>query len=264
MKSKLYALIYIAGWLTISSSCNRKNDYSNIAQVIREWNFNLTASAENTATPHPGATALFHMIVNSDSSISYDIKLDSLPDRIANARINLGDPVSEGALLLNLPIRIYSTYASGVITGLSPAVIETLVNNNIEKYINVGTDNAPSGLVRGQLNSNIVLSKNVALSGSTQATGTAYIRLASNNTLYSKIVVANDAADPATAATINQGPAGATGPAIVNLVSSAQEFGTARKTTVSASVYSALLSNSSYVNVSSAGNPNGILRGQIR
>lgn len=264
MKLKLYSLICIAGGLAICTSCNKKNDYSPTAQVVRDWNFNLSSSNENTVSTGQAASALFHMIASNDNSISYDIKLDGLPDRVSNAQINLGDPVSEGALLLNLPIRIYSTYASGVITGLRPGLIDTLLNNNIEKYINVGTEKAPAGLVRGQLNSNIVLSQNVPLTGSATATGTAFVRLASNNTLYSKVVVNNDPTNPAMAATINQGAAGNNGPVLVNIVSSPQEFGIGKKTTVSASVYSTLLNNRTYVNVTSAGNPNGLLRGQIR
>jgi hypothetical protein len=272
MNLKLLAFVYFVGLVMLSSSCNRKNDYATTnAEVIREWNFPLSSNNENTVTTGAEITAQFHMVAMGDSSITYDVKIDSASDRIATAQINLGDPVSEGPLLMNLPVRVYSTYASGVVTGLRPGFIDTLLNNNIEKYINITSGRAPAGIVRGQLNSTLVLSRNVPLTGTavvpsatTTASGTAFLRLASNNTLYSKVVVNNDPADPVTAATINQGVSGSNGPSIVNLASSASEFGTARKTAVNASAYSTMLSNNTYVNVSSAGNPNGKLRGQIR
>jgi hypothetical protein len=240
--------------------------------VIREWNFTISSSNQNYIYGGPEAEANFHMVVLSDSSVRYDVKIDSAADRITGARINLGDPVSEGALILELPVRIYSTYASGVLTGLAPALMETLLNNNIDKYINITSDKAPLGLVRGQLNSTIVLSKNVSLRGTslvpsvaTTTTGTAFLRLASNNTLYSKVVINNnDPADPVTTATINQGASTVNGPVLYTLVSSATEFGVGKKTTISSSLYSTLLSSGTYVIVNSALRPSGKLRGQIK
>lgn len=269
---KIY-LVYIIGCLAIAFSCNKKNDYSNNVEVIKELTFNLSSSNENYVISGAPTTAIFHLVVLADSSMRYDIKGDTAyPDRIVGAEIRLGDPVSEGGLLLNLPVRVYGTYASGVLTGVAPSVIETLLNNNIDKYINVITDRAANGLVRGQLNSDLVFSKNVPLTGTsvvpsvtTTTNGTTFLRLTSNNVLYSKVVVNNnDPADPVATATINQGAATANGAAILTLASSPQEFGVGKKSTISAAVNSALLSNSTYVTVNSTLNPNGKLRGQIR
>lgn len=272
MKVKLYAFFYIIGYLVIAGACNKKNDYNTNVDVVKEWNFNLSSSNENFVTPGAETNATFHMVVLGDNSIRYDVKVDSAADRIVTAEIRLGDPVSEGALLLNLPVRIYSTYASGVLTGLSSTVIETLLNNNIEKYINITSEKAPSGLVRGQLNADLILSENVALSGTavvpsvtTTTSGTAFLRLSSKNVLYSKVVINNnDPADPVTTATINQGISTANGPVVVNLASSASDFGVGKTSAVSPAVASTLVSNNTYVTVNSALRTGGKLRGQIR
>jgi hypothetical protein len=271
MKTGLYTLTCILTCITLTTSCNKKNDYNGNVEVIKEWKFALSSFNENHATSPIETNATFHMVALADNSIRYDVQIDSA-DRIVAAHIKLGDPVSNGNLLVNLPVRVYSTYASGILTGLSSGLMDTLLNNNIEKYINLTTNKAPFGLVRGQLNSNLVLSRNVVLSGSsvlpavsTTTTGIAFLRLTADNVLYSKIIVNNnDPSDPVTAATINQGISTAAGPVLLTLASTPQEFGVGKKATVSASAYSALLSSSTYVTLSSGLRPGGKLRGQIR
>ncbi|GEO08939.1 CHRD domain-containing protein [Segetibacter aerophilus] len=271
MKIKLYTSIYILACLAIATSCNKRNDYNGNVEVIKEWNFTLSSFNENYATPAIETSATFHMVALADNSIRYDVKIDSA-DRIVAARINLGDPLTEGSLLIDLPVRIYSTYASGVLPGLRAGLMDTLLNNDIEKYINITSNKAPLGLVRGQLNSELVLSKNVSLSGSavvpsvtTTTAGTAFLRLTANNVLYSKIVLTNnDPSDPVTMATINQGGSAANGPAIVTLASTPQDIGVAKKASVNSSVSTALLNGNTYVTLSSALKPVGKLRGQIK
>jgi hypothetical protein len=251
----------------VASSCNKRNDYNGNVEVIKEWNFILSSFNENYAPSEIETIATFHMVALADNSIRYDVKIDSA-DRIAAGRINLGDPLTEGALVLDLPVRIYNTYASGALTGLSAGLIDTLLNNNIEKYINITSGKAPSGLVRGQLNSELVLAKNLNLSGNsvvpavgTSTSGTAFLRLTANNVLYSKIVVTdNDPSDPAIAATINQGATTPNGQVLITLASAPQEIGVGKKSTVSTSVYAALLNTSTYVTLNSALKPAGKLR----
>jgi hypothetical protein len=273
MKIKPVVFLHIAAVLAIISACNKKNDYSNNVEVIREWNFTLSSSNENVVSARTQTTATFHMVVLADSSIRYDIKGDTaLADRLVSATINLGDPVTDGPLLLDLPIRVYGTYASGVLTGISRNYVNDLLNDHIDKYVNVTSDDAPAGLVRGQLNKEIVFSKNVQLSGNamvpavnTTTSGTAFLRVTSDNVLYSKIVIINnDQQDPVTIATINQGIATANGAVLVNLATSAQEFGVGKKSTIASSASTAIIGSSTYVTVSSVFHPAGKLRGQVR
>lgn len=273
MKIKLYSFFYIIIVLVVITSCNKRNDYNGNVEVINEWNFNMSSTNQNYVITGPQTNANFHMVLLADNSIRYDVKLDSTSgERISSLQIRLGDPVTEGAVLLNLPVRVYGTYGSGTVPGLRGSLLDTLRNSSIDKYINVGTDRVQSGLVRGQLNSTLLLSASVPLTGSavvpsitTTTSGTAFLRLTNNGSLYSKVMINNnDPADPVTAASINQGISSANGPVIVTLASSPQEFGVGRKVTVSPSVSSALVNGSSYVTVASALRPSGKLRGQVR
>ena len=269
---KLYAFVCVLGLVAISSSCNKKNDYTSVVEVIREWNFTISSFNVNAATLSTPTTATFHMVVLGDSSLRYDVKLDSSSETINSLQIKLGDPVTDGALLLNLPIRIYGTYAYGTLPGVSGSVIASLLDDKTEKYINVSSGNAPNGLVRGQLNSEVVLATNVPLSGTsvvpavnTTTSGTAYIRMTSDKMLYSKIVItADDPTDPVTTATLNKGASGVNGSVIASLVASPTDFGVGKKTTVSAADYATILSNNTYVIVNSGMNAGGKLRGQVK
>ncbi|MDQ6813821.1 MAG: CHRD domain-containing protein [Bacteroidota bacterium] len=273
MKMKVSAVFGIIGCLVVTAACNKKNDYSNNVEVVKEWNFTVSSSNLNYVLSGGEATAVFHMLLLADSSLTYDIHGDTAAgDRIVGAEIRLGDPVTDGPVLVNLTLRQGSSYGSGSVTGLRAAIIDQLLNNNVQKYVTITSGRAPNGLVRGQLNSNIVFSKNVALTGAsvvpsvpTNTTGTAFLRLTSDNILYSKVVVnKDDPADPVTTATINQGVPSANGPAILNLVSNAGEFGIGKKTPISASISATLLNNSTYVTATSALKPSGKIRGQIR
>ncbi|MCW3113850.1 MAG: domain containing protein [Segetibacter sp.] len=273
MKIKLYIFLYILGFLAINSSCNKKNDYTSNVEVVREWKLNLSSANQNVVTTGAPANAVFNMVALADNSLRYEIKGDtSSSDRIVAAQIRLGDPLSEGALLVSLPVRVYGTYASGTLTGLSTGLMDTLRNNAIEKYITVTSDRAPSGLVRGQLNSNIVFSKNVSLTGgavipsvTTTTNGTAFLRITSDSVLHSRVVINNnDVSDPVLNATINQGAASANGPLLLNLAASGSEFNVSKRMQLTGSAYSALLNNNTYVTVNSTLYPSGKLRGQIR
>lgn len=267
-----HTFVYMLGLFVITSSCNKKNNYDNTADVIREWNFNLSSGNENHAISGNETSAAFHMVALSDNSLRYDINVGTAEDKILGAKISSGDPISEGSEILNLSARIANNYVSGTVTGIRQSLMDSLLNNNIEKYVNVITQHNPTGLVRGQLNSNVVIASNVQLTGTsvvppvtTNTTGTAYIRLTSDKILYSNVVISNDdPADPVTKATVNNGVVGSNGSVLLNLVNSAAEFGIPEKNAITENDYNALTHNNTYVVVSSASNPTGKLRGQLR
>lgn len=269
---KVYLIITFTALLAVFIGCSKKSDYNKNTDVIKEWRFVISSSGENTIATGKEVSAVFHMIALADSSLTYDIQAnDSTGDNITSAKLHLGDPLTDGAILINLPVRIYSNYASGVLSNIRPGLMDTLLNDNLDKYINATSVKAPAGLMRGPLNSTIVLSRNVQLTGdalvpavATNAKGIAFIRLMNNHTLYSKIVVTNDPADSVATATINSGTNTTNGPVLLNLASSAADFGIAKKASINASVYAVLSANSTYVIAGSANNPSGKIRGQIK
>lgn len=276
MKIKIYQFAYLVV-LFFLGSCSKPNDYTTDenAEVDKQWNLRLLAASENHPTPGKADSARLQFVVMNNNSIRYDVFIDSLNaagDRITKVQLQLGDPLTEGPVLLDLNPRLSGWYASGVINGVRQSLIDTIKNETIAKYVNVYTANAPTGLVRGQLGSQIVYAKNVELTGAnvtpavtTTTTGTAYIRIAEDRTLYSKIVINNpDAANAETAAGIYQGAPGATGALILNLATAATDFNVTKKIPLTETQYTQLLNNRSYVLVRSALNTSGKLRGQLR
>ena len=271
MKIKLYPFTY-AFILFAAMSCRKLNNYSNIkGEVLKEWKSTLSSENENHINGGSETTASLNFQVLSDNSIQFDINVDSSTDKILKTQINLGDPVTDGPVIYELPARIANSYISGVIKGIRQSLIDTLLDDSIDKYINVISENAPNGLVRGQLNTEVVFSKNVALSGDkvvssvpTTSTGIAYLRITAGKTLYSKVTVNNiENTDPVTSAAINQGIEGANGSEIITLAASDADFETGKKLALSDAEYGAL-STSNYVIVTSVQHTNGKLRGQVR
>lgn len=100
---------------------------------------------------------------------------------------------------------------------------------------------------------------------STASSGVAYLRVTADHKLYSKVTINNDeAADPVTAATINQGNTTSNGAVITTIAASPADFNVAKQAVLSDAVYASVLSNDTYVTVGSSLYPNGKLRGQIR
>lgn len=278
MKLKFYGFSYLALVLFVVS-CSKPNNYTEVAQdVIKEYRSTVSTTNINSANSYPAATSLFVMKFFSDStSVNYDIYVDSIKsfgDRLTGVTINLGDPLTDnGQVLINLTGR-YSYYnATGVLKDLRKSLVDTLMNDNIDKYINVITSKAPEGLMRGQLNTEITFASNVDLTGNnvnpvvnTSTTGRGLVRvLTTINTfspvrkLYSKVEISNDeASDPVTNATINT----ASG-TLIDLITGGN-FNQNKVVTLSESEYSNFLNDPLYLNITSANYKNGKLRGRIR
>lgn len=252
----------------------KKNSYNVIPALTKEWNMLVTTENANYSTGTIAGKGTLSMKLYSDYTMDFDIKFDQLSESVLGASINLGDPVSEGAVILNLAPRVSGTYISGRVN-VNQAIIDILLNNSIDKYFCVFTNSYPQGIARAQLNTQFVFSKKIALSGSnvvpvpisTSTTGMALLRITSDNRLFSKVVLYNNSsADPATTATIHQGGVGTNGTSIYTLVNSPTEFGISKVVAGNTTLISAVINNSGYVNVSSVTYPlpGGKLRGQIR
>lgn len=270
MKLK-FTIAVLAVVLTVMS-CRRENEsFSNNA--IKEWFVPFSATYANPATPGRVDSGTAHIILYQDSSIRYDFRVPNLQsgDALTGVTFNAGDPITNGPVLRNLQPRISNNYVSGGVFHLSPSLMDSLLTD-MPLYINVTSSQNTNGLLRGQLNENIALAANVALSGAnevppvnTTATGTAVIRVTADRTVYSNVTVTNvEPADQLTMAHIHVGAAGQNGPIIVPLASSASDFNQTRTFSISSTQYDSLVALPLYVNVHSQLSPAGKIRGQIK
>ncbi len=139
-------------------------------------------------------------------------------------------------------------------------------------YVNVHSNQAPAGIMRGQMDKNIIFAANVAMSGAnevppvtTTAKGTTYLRLADDNTLFSKVIVTDlEAGDTLTAAHVHTAAAGVNGPVLIPLCEGAVDFGVSKVSALTAATISSLLNDEVYANAHTTSHPSGIIRGQIR
>ena len=276
MKSSLYQFLIIS-LLVGTVSCSKPNNYAEFtSEVRREFKVTVATTNENHYVASPYSSVTLDLKVFADNSINYLVFIDSARNRgdaIKSVEVRLGDPITEnGTLLAVLPGKFASGYAQAIIKNLRASFIDTLLNDNIPKYINVVTYAEPVGLVRGQMNSDIVFSNNVNLNGKniipnvpTATTGLGLIRITTDLMLYSKILITNDeAADPVTGAKLFSGNVFDTGLEVLTLANSPSQLTNPKIVNLSAAQYGQLLNAAFYINVTSATYTNGKIRGQAK
>jgi len=210
----------------------------------------------------------------SDNSLVYNFHIHNLKpgDVLSAAHIHAGDPGTSGDVLIDLHPSFVGTGATGTVKNLRPGQVDSLLNKPV--YINIHSAQVNSGLVRGQLDKEIELAMDIALSGAnevptavpTAATGQAILRLTSDKVLYSRVTVNNlEANDTVTVSHIHRGGAGANGGVRIFLCATEADFGVLK---VSAplhdSLFHMLTTDPMYVNVHSRRFGPGLIRGQVR
>lgn len=209
----------------------------------------------------------------SDNSLAYTFHIHNLTpgDVLTQAHIHAGDPGTSGDVLINLAPTFVGSGASGIVKNLRAGQVDSLLNMPV--YINVHSAQVGSGLVRGQLDKNITLAMDIALSGEnespevpTTATGQAILRLTDDKVLYSKVTVENlETDDTVTVSHIHRGGAGANGPVRIFLCASEDDFGVLKiSAPLQDSLYHMLTTDPMYVNVHSRRHGGGLIRGQVR
>lgn len=258
---------------TIFFSC-KKDDAVLAPSVVKTWSVSLSAKNENPAPAGRSETGTAVLTLMSDNSLNYTITVNNLTsgDMFMAAHLHVGDAITSGAVILPLSPVFSGSTGTGVTTNLRSTLVDSLKDDSNEIYFNAHTMQVGSGLVRGQLNTNIEMAADVALSGAnesvpvtTTATGVATFRLTSAKKLYTKFVITNlEAGDAMTAAHIHKGVVGVNGVVIVPIYSSTAEFGTVKIITVDDVLFTSLKTDAIYANAHSTNKGSGIVRGQIR
>lgn len=216
------------------------------------------------------ATAILQLF--SDNTLQYNIVVTNLTagDAITASHIHLGNAGSNGSVYIPFSSSgIYGSTISGTVQ-LTSTQADTL--KTIPAYVNVHTTQAPGGLIRGQIDSKVVLAADIVMLGtnevpsvSTTASGLATIRMTQNKNLYVKVVVSNlEAGDSMRLAHFHSAAAGINGSVILGFYTTNADFGTLKIIAVDNPTYTSLLNDALYVNAHSSAHPAGIIRGQLR
>lgn len=254
-------------------SC-KKDNQAPAPTMVKEITVALSAANENPQPAGRTETGSASVKIFSDNSVTVDVTVNGLAsgDNITAGHFHVGDPVTNGGVVVDLSPTITGSTIKSKLTNLRTSFLDTLMNGTADIYLNFHSSQAPSGIIRGQVFNGVTFASSVALTGAnevpavtTTATGTALLRITADNKLYSKITVTNvEAGDALTAGHIHTGAAGTNGGVLLGLCASSADFGVTKIFTPATAVLTAIKTDALYVNVHSTNKPNGIVRGQIR
>ena len=268
--------IILPAFVLVIASC--KNDSSGTPvptpTIVKEWNIPMSAKYESPAPAGRSETGTANLKLMSDNSLEYTIAVTGLAsgDALTAAHLHAGDAITSGPVILSLNPVFTAGSSTGIVNNLRASLIDSLKNAANDIYINAHTSQVGSGLVRGQLNTNIELAADVAMSsanevpaGTSAATGLGLLRLTSDKKAYIKVTVTGlEAGDTLTAAHIHKAATGVNGPIILGFYGSAADFGTEKVVTVDDALFASLKTDAIYMNAHSKTKPGGLIRGQIR
>lgn len=227
------------------------------------------------------ASGVSQFSLNSDfSSISYSVQVEGLSGAIMGAHLHNAAAGANGPVVVDLSGDVSGNTISGTISGaaLTQSLIIELLESNI--YINVHTAANPNGELRGQVNRVAREGYSVNLSGdqevpgvSTSANGGGIVTISRERNNAHVMLVVKDLSGPITASHIHNAAAGMNGGvefdlspwfAKANDYDGAFGYLTATGTMpMNAAAETKFRNNEMYVNVHTAANPNGEVRGQV-
>ena len=240
----------------------------------------LTGGAEVPASTSM-ATGTAQFSLNSTFTvITYSVQVEGLSGAITGAHLHTGVAGTTGGAVIDLSGDVNGNIISGTISGapLTDAVIIELLESGI--YLNVHTVAFPDGEIRAQVNRVAREGYSVNLTGdqqvpgvATSASGGGIVTISRERNNAHIMLVAKDLSGPITASHIHNAAAGATGGVEFDIsswfagtgttdgaygywsTSSMPPLGTTQEVK--------FRNNEMYVNVHTAANPDGEIRGQV-
>lgn len=156
MKLKLQQFLSLALITGVAFVSCRKNEYAqNTPIIIKEYVFPVSTASQLHPVSSPAFTKDMKMEIFDDNSITYEIYEDSAGTRsdvITSVEIRSGDSSVNGPIIALLPGKYRSGWATGTVGNFRKSFIyDTMMNANVQKYLNVVSTQEPLGLVRGQI-----------------------------------------------------------------------------------------------------------------
>lgn len=268
---------YLNGGLYINVHTNAHTDGEIRGQILLETDWSFVSSLDGAQLIPSSNTAAYGLgifTLSKDSSkIKYNIIVEGASGALTEARLNYGVKGVNGPEAINITSAINGNAISGVITSPTKALIDSLIQSKV--YIDLGTTMHPNGTeLRGQLNNEKdYLYFDALLNGqqevpviTTAALGVASIKLSTAfDTLWYDIV-STGLSGTITAAHLHAGAPGVSGNVVIDIIAglsgnriSGKIYGTA----LTADFIQKLLRGDLYVNLHTALNANGEIRGQV-
>ncbi len=248
------------------------------AQLMMSNNLNYVSWLDGAQEVPPVSVtgkgvALFWVNAAMDS-LWYNVIVDSTTGAITAAHLHEGAKGSNGGVLVNLSSGINGNLITGVATGLTKANLSKIMKSNV--YINVHTAANASGEVRGQLMPLARTGYTALINGLqevpvvvTTAMGSGIVSVDAMETNAHYMFVVNGLSGNITGAHFHNAAVGANGGVVHNVTSSFSQNGTSDAafnywtTGFTAANAKQFRDGEIYVNIHTAANANGEIRGQI-
>jgi hypothetical protein len=228
--------------------------------------------------PPSGSTAYGLAIVklNMDSSkMKIDMMVDGLTGSITGVHMHLGGDSVNGPVAVDLTEFVDGKVIQGTVDSSDfLSIVDSLVSGLV--YLNVHTGIYPNGEIRGQLQMDKGIAFHSFLTGdqevppvSTNAVGLAHVSFNPIMDAVTYHIIAVGLNDSLTGAHLHLGQPGIIGPVIVDL--SANDTmdtfilnGEIDQLSIPDTLMQNLLTSNIYINLHTAPNPDGVIRGQMR
>ena len=237
----------------------------------------LLAGQEVPPVTEDGFGAVEVTLDGDRDTVTLEARVSGLTGPITGAHIHKGSDSVNGPVVKGLTVegtRITGTWnRTDSEFPFTTTLLNDLLTGNL--YVNVHTDKHKGGEVRGQLMSTLNKVYAIQLEGSqevpavnTDAKGTARVMVSPDRQTVTVKGVAHGLSGDITGAHIHMAPTGLSGPVVKPLVITDNSFAVTWTTTDASeplvpSAIERLMNGEYYINIHTAANPNGEIRGQI-
>jgi Cu/Zn superoxide dismutase len=228
----------------------------------------LGGAQENPAVVSDGQGVAVVTLDQSQSNLYVNVSLSSLSGPITGAHIHEAAVGVNGPVVIDLTPYLVGNRIKGVVRGVPNTVLMKLLNGSY--YINVHTENNPSGEIRGQLGLETDYRYSAQMDGSqenpavtTDGRGLGIFTLSQNEANVHFKILFTGLTSTVTAAHIHRAAVGMNGGVVFSLVSFINGNTIEGDWQPDSTLLSALKAGELYVNVHTDNNMGGEIRGQI-
>lgn len=270
--SLISELLLGTAYINIHTAANPNGEIRGQISLESDWSFIADANGMQEVPPvSTSANGLGVFTLSKDNStMSYKFIAQGLSGAITGAHLHEGAAGANGGVVVDLTTNVMGNVIMGSFTPTS-SFLTNLLNESI--YINIHTAANPNGEIRGQLSLNTNIAFDSSLDGaqevppvSTTAQGVATLSI---NTMFNEIefdIVVDGLSGAITGAHLHEGAVGANGGVIIDFTSNIDGnriTGSISGGAVTNSLINSLLTGETYINIHTASNPNGEIRGQV-
>lgn len=236
----------------------------------RAFNVTLTGEAESPAgDPVATGEATVRMRAGQ-GQVCYRLSATNLPSAAVAAHIHVGAAGSSGNVVVPLKTPNGAGQASGC-AAAARSLVAAMLAKPAGYYVNVHTSDFPAGAIRGQLTGTSSASlgwiRALTLNGTTEpnATGTAVVRIRSDDGLVCYRLHVANVTLPTVAAHIHRGGAGVSGPVVVGFTAPGADGNSSGCSPAAKSLIDDIVGNPAgfYINVHTKEHPGGAIRAQL-